>query len=159
MSLISKITRIKFIFSLSHINDITKWTEISRVDRGSIMGNLFESMRNIKNKLESRINYFAFTFIDGVVSLKKDFLYELPTSIPKKNKIHIDNSMNYNPDSNFMWKKPYIVWVANIKKPKNPEVFIKLAEHYEYKNIDFLMIGQIQDDAYNYILDSNLLPK
>jgi len=61
----------------------------------------------------------------------------------------------------FNWQKPFIIWVANIKQQKRPELFVELAKEFSSKEIDFLMVGKIQDEAYNWLknktnLSSNL---
>ena len=56
----------------------------------------------------------------------------------------------------FEWKRPFCVWIANIKPQKQPEIYLKLASITKEKlpNIDFLMIGAIQNEQYRSILHS-----
>lgn len=158
-ALISKLMKVKFIYSLSHVNDVTKWVGITKGKTQNIPTNLKLLTIDIKSRVLSRINYFAFYIVDGVISLKQDLLNELPSKFNQKNSMHIYNSMEHHQSEAFNWHKPYIVWVANIKKPKNPEIFIQLADDFKNYNIDFLMIGKIQDNTYNYLLKENNLPE
>ena len=59
----------------------------------------------------------------------------------------------------FEWKRPYVLWVANLKFHKNPEKFVELAEHFEESGVDFLMVGKIQDNRYAYLQSSENLPR
>ena len=53
---------------------------------------------------------------------------------------------------------PYLVWVANIKENKNPEICLELAEKLLTKNQDILMVGRIVDEKFNYFNDPDRLP-
>lgn len=47
-------------------------------------------------------------------------------------------------------KKIKILWVANLKQKKQPEVFIKMARHFSnIPNVEFIMMGKIQDQRYS----------
>ncbi|MDG6224261.1 MAG: glycosyltransferase family 4 protein [Candidatus Thermoplasmatota archaeon] len=56
--------------------------------------------------------------------------HEIPESIPKKE------------------KKPTIIWVANIKPLKRPEIFIELAKRMSDTGARFIMIGRPHDQRY-----------
>lgn len=147
---------VKFIYSLSHNNDVTKWSDqdLFRIRNGNILSRI----RGLGNILENRINYSAIDKVDGVASQKEEYLKYLPNSIDKKAAVYIRNSMEITPKGNFAWKKQYIVWVANIKRPKRPECFIELASRLADLDIDFIMVGKIQDHNYDYINEPDNLP-
>ena len=63
--------------------------------------------------------------------------------------------MEVKSNDHFIWDKPYVVWVANIKHPKRPECFIELANRSNNMEVDFLMIGKIQDHNYDYIINND----
>ena len=155
---VSRLLGSKFIYSISAISDSKPF-----VITGSHPFKRFQDKSAEKSKLslygvvrlsilltdpiKSAFNYMAVPlFANGIVSLNAEHLPDLYT----KSKMTIHNSMS-NTISNFEWPRPYIVWVANIKRKKNPEKYYQLAQMMESKGIDFLMVGQIQDDSYAYL--------
>jgi glycosyltransferase involved in cell wall biosynthesis len=53
-----------------------------------------------------------------------------------------------------------VLWVANLKPAKKPELFIELAKRFTSKaNVHFVMVGAVQDSAYEYLLDQRSLPE
>lgn len=149
-ALISKIKRIKFVFGLSALTDVKKW--VLKKNNSSFI-NL---IANLIFLFKERINYLGFYFIDGVVSLNNYLLSQIPKKV--KYTTCIRDSMESETYGVFEWKKPYVIWVANIKKNKNPEKFIELAKKFNDDSIDFLMVGKIQEQNYNYILNKENLP-
>lgn len=156
--LISKIMNIKFVFALSHVNDITKWVGKPYIKNNNLLRNTKLFLGNFKAKIISRVNFNALYCVDGVISLKKDFLNMMPLNISRKKNIHIYNSMEFLPTVDFQWNKPFVVWVANIKKAKNPDAFIDLARKFEGSEIDFIMVGKIQDSYYDFLVTRTNLP-
>lgn len=50
-----------------------------------------------------------------------------------------------------------IVWIANIKKWKRPEIFIRLAEHFQHdKKIRFIMIGRLDKSRFSILIKEKL---
>lgn len=158
--LVAKLQKVKFVYSLSHVNDVTQETCEKIVYSGNIIHRGRQFFSAIKISVARTINFLAISKVDGVVSLQRCLLDYLPSKkFSEKNSICIYNSMEYLPSIDFTWSKPYIVWVANIKPPKRPELYIQLAKDFENSGIDFLMIGAIQSSDYNYILNKENLPK
>ncbi len=152
-SLAAKIARVKMIFALSAVNDVVSWYYPSCREK-----NIKTIIKSLCRSLISLINYRAFYLIDGVVSLQKKLLDKLPKRFSKDNTITIYNSMNIEITKDFKWNKDYIVWVSNIKSIKQPEIYIELAKRMQNYNIDFLMVGKIQEDRYKYICEGRELP-
>jgi len=157
-AIVSKLNGSKFIYSISHIRDSKVWIRkghfifLNYFDKKQklvgIIAN-FCSLLFILTPLRSAFNFCAVPlFVDGVVSLNSDFLKNMPV----KKKVTIHNSMS-SKTLNFTWPKPYIVWIANLKKAKNPEKYYYLSKQLEDTGIDFLMIGSIQEKSYKFILD------
>ncbi len=48
---------------------------------------------------------------------------------------------------------PNIVWIANLKKWKQPEVFLKLVEEHNYLHANFIMAGNLSDSSYLGLID------
>jgi len=48
---------------------------------------------------------------------------------------------------------PTIVWIANLKKWKQPEVFLKLVEEHNNLHAKFIMAGNLSDSSYADLID------
>lgn len=157
----AKILGIRFIYSMSHINDAHTWTRNPITREKHNPSDARDWLRFISNKIQSIVhstkNAVSFKVMiwlaDGVVSLNEDFL----RLIPVRRKTAIHNSMS-NEAELFNWKRPYVAWVANIKPAKNPEEYIRLANACASTGVDFLMIGKIQNPKYSYLTEKNSLP-
>ena len=151
---------IKLLFSISTFTDIKKWVliKLPGLKRQGIQRRLRSFVRLIKVLFSNRINYMGYHFVDGVVSLRENLLQNIPSVKNKLLKICIYNSMEIRISGEFQWNKPYVVWVANIKERKNPALYIKAAEKFIDKKVDFLMVGKIQDNSYSFINDKDNLP-
>lgn len=139
----SKKMGIRFIFSASHLIDLNPWY-FNRNTR------FLYTIRNLINRLWQ---HRGFKYIDALIVNNKEYLNILP--VPKQYYIPNGMSTEYVP---FTWNKPYILWVANIKQPKRPELFVDLAKEFASKEIDFLMVGAVQEDSYKWIQDKKNLP-
>jgi len=158
-----KLFGIKLVFSISTYSDIQAWiwSGVFPFERFLVH---FKSSKGIKSMIgsskflfdpiKSFTNYLGFYFTDGVIGIQK----KLTNKLPVKQQISIYNSMDTFSLGEFYWGKPFIVWVANIKSKKNPEAFIKLAQRLIEENVDFIMIGNIQQPHYNEILKQENLP-
>ena len=159
-ALFCRLQRSPLVFTISHINDIRKWIHIKRDFRRA---GLTRRMRNLafilKQKISARINHMGYHWIDGLLSVTDDFLKKLPAGIPdtvKRKRIY--SSVKPTTAENFLWKRPYVVWVANVKKAKNPEQYIGAAARARVPGVDFLLVGAIQEPSYAYIRDCEGLP-
>lgn len=137
------------IFGVSHINDLKRWGYKSSATNSSIKGKI-NDFRKLAN---SAWNHFGFRYIDGLTVNNSDFLNMVKIS----HHIYIPNSMPVK-HKTFEWPKPYCVWVANIKPTKRPEQYLQLARSLEPTNIDFLMVGEIQNKNYKFIANGVELP-
>jgi len=152
---------IKLVFSISTFTDIKKWVliKLPSLKRQGIQRRLRSFARLIKVLFSNRINHVGYYFVDGVVSLRENLLQNIPSVKNKLLKICIYNSMEIKISGEFQWNKPYVIWVANIKERKNPALYIKAAEKFIDKKVDFLMVGKIQDNSYSFINDKGNLPE
>ncbi len=142
---------IPVVFAVSHIRDTIKWKKPAWALLKKLQIKSFAY--SIKLAFESRWNYRGYKYVDGVTVNNADLI----------NKITINNRA-YVPNSNtdatvmFSWSKPYVCWIANIKKRKQPELVIYLAKELEQLNVDILMAGKIQDQSYSYFKNKDQLP-
>jgi glycosyltransferase involved in cell wall biosynthesis len=138
--------RCKFVFSITALDDVKKWSYHPQ-----------PHLAKFRQMFESRINYIGYRFVDGIVSLRKDFLPLVP-DYPRVKKTLIYDCMEVGSADDFHWDKSYVVWVASVKKIKNPELYVKVAERLSDLPIDFLMIGKIADKSYSYLTDKGSIP-
>ncbi len=134
---------IPVVFASSHVNDHKPWL----IKKGA--GLKQQAKFLIKNRLEFR----AFKYVDGCTVNNREFLNRVSHS----RKIYIPNGM-VTDHVGFEWERPYCVWVANLKPPKRPELFIHLAEELDGNGVDFLMAGAIQDSDYEWVNERAKLP-
>lgn len=133
--------RIKIIFSVS-----------SEYDTHRFLYNKKQSFYiNFRKWLRNMHQFRGIRFVDAVVVNNKAHLNRLPVKTQK----FIPNGMTeeYVP---FVWEKPYCIWIANIKSIKRPELYIELAK--QISNVDFLMIGAVQEQKYKWVRDKKNLP-
>lgn len=143
---VCKVSQTPFVFAVSHINDITKFAYKPKVITGFL--GRFKSVLNIlKQKRESARQFTYLKDISGLTSLNSEFLGKV--NAPKerliKNAVPSDQT-------DFNWDKPYIAWVSSIKASKRPESFIALAKSFKSLEIDFLMVGPVQQANYQHKL-------
>ncbi|MCG2590803.1 glycosyltransferase family 4 protein [Rhodohalobacter sulfatireducens] len=140
----------KIIFAVSNKRDImaynTRWQGPFSLSR---------LLRFMQKNLISRYNHFGFKFVDALTVNNEDQLHLLDTEIAIKR--YIPNAVLSN-KKEFSWEKPYVLWVANIKKRKRPEIFVKLSERFKESGVDFLMIGKPSNDQYRWIIESEQTP-
>ncbi len=148
-----KLMRVKIVFSISHINDVIKWSHKVRGDANSLGERIRKWSSFIRSALSSRVNHFGYYWVDGVIAQLQQQTGKLP--VQKEQVIY--NSMDGRIIP-FHWKKPFIVWVASLKRTKNPEVFIELSRNLQEMNVDCLMIGRIQQSCYRVLLQDPGLP-
>ena len=133
--------KIPLVFSISHISDTQRWTYLIDPYKSPI--NFIKAM---KQGLVNALNYRGFKYVSGVASLNTQFLNLLPV----KKQRYLPNSVDTSAVP-FAWPKPYVVWVSNLKPQKQPDLYVKLARDLADTGVDFLMVGNIFYDDYNYI--------
>ena len=145
--LMFKLLGVKFIFAISHINDVLKWSHKVRFDAKSLRGKCAQWLESLRPALSSRVNHLGYYWVDGVIAQLKQQSKHLTG---KKNTV-IPNSVESSFEP-FRWEKPFVLWGSSIKKAKNPEKFIELSKHWRERGIDFLMVGKIVHSNYRPIL-------
>jgi glycosyltransferase involved in cell wall biosynthesis len=140
---------IPLVFAVSHVNDVNKFVSLPRFDNTGLQSVVKFLAKTVVYQLKSIVNYQAFQYVDAITLLNSQYAGKLPVQHQKV----IWNSVTDKTES-FEWKRPYCLWVANIKSSKRPEAFIQLAKlmSHRRKDIDFLMVGAIQDDNYRDII-------
>ncbi len=139
---------IKIIYAVSNIKDLQAYTYTW--SGGINFSNLLNYLK--KNALE-RINYEGIKFADGVTVNNEEHLRLISNS----NRLYVPNAIS-DKKADFEWKKPFVLWVANVKNRKRPEIFVQLAEKFKDINVDFLMIGDLTDAHYGWIREQDKVP-
>ncbi len=146
--ILSKLRGSKFVFAVSHINDVTVFS--AKPYAVSQQSNTKILEKSIKRKIKqciSGVNTLAFLLIDGLLLQHRGQALKYffgPTQVIYNSYAHPTHD-EYSilpriPDD------PYIVWIANVKHAKNPDLYIKLAADFRRTPIKFLMIGEIEDE-------------
>lgn len=136
------------VFSVSHEVDTLKyrWGLLKpRLDTKSYLYNGYRFLKNI-------YEFNGFRNVDVVVNQCRTFMGRVPSV-----EVYFPNSM-HEEKTEFAWSKRYCVWVSNLKKRKNPTEYIKLAERFSDLDLDFLIVGEIQDSKYNFVNNADELP-
>jgi glycosyltransferase involved in cell wall biosynthesis len=152
--------RIKLVFAITSISDTKRYKiiRLPEINKLKIKKRIRSLMRVVKVFMLSFINSYGCYFVNGATSVRKSLLINLSSFRKKVPKVCIYDSMETKLSEKFKWKKPYVIWVANLKKIKNPELFLNAARKFVDKNVDFIMVGKIQDDVYEYFNDKNEFP-
>lgn len=135
---------IPFIFAASSYGDVHPW-EVNKKVR---------FLWALRRKYQMIWHRLGFYYIDALTVNNKEYLQTL--SVPKQ--VFVPNGV-IEKSIPFSWDKPFCIWVANIKQIKRPELYIKLAKEFESENIDFLMVGAIQEEEYDWIEHGENLPE
>lgn len=141
-------SHMKVVFAVSNIRDLKP---LSATLKSPVS---IKNLRDfvLKNTV-SLFNHLGFSYVDAVTVNNENQL-SLSSINPK---IYVPNATNIKTE-NFSWPKPFILWVANIKDRKQPGLFVELARNFEHSEIDFLMMGKLEDHSYNWIKDQKKVP-
>ncbi|MEO6150167.1 MAG: glycosyltransferase [Mucilaginibacter sp.] len=144
---------VKFVFSISHIRDVQK--PVLKLQKLTGLASLKKNWRLYRNHTKELrdYNWEVFKKLDGLITLNPQYLDILPVKFQE----YIPNSME-NTIIPFKWNRNYCVWVANIKKRKNPGLVIELAKRCMDLDMDFIMIGAIQDKDFEWMNERDKLP-
>ncbi len=153
-ALIARLMNVKFVFSTAHIRDIKQLDPIMPNFSGDFISSSLSIVLIIFKNIRNWFNFFGHYFETAVVSNNADQLNKLPA----KKQLTVHDGF-ISPDVQpFIWPRPYVVWIANIKARKQPEMYVKLAQELKDLNVDFLVVGNIQDSEYKYFEQPDKLP-
>lgn len=140
---------IKFVFAVSAIQDLRAFTRRRYSgERVSLIRRALRMLAMLGDAAKDRANYLAVSLADGIVFQHAG---QLPRDIRGSYEI-IYNS--YPPDvvKPEPADAPFVLWVGNLKKIKNPEYFLRLAADLRHTGVEFWMAGGIQDRAYQCLV-------
>lgn len=139
----------KVVFSVCNMYDVIKWGhKLPAPCNLPLQQRLRHSLTIFRELLYSRYNYCGFYFVDGVIAQSQQQTQQAPVKYER---------VIYNSATDravpFRWNAPFVIWVSSLKKRKNIEAFLTLAEHFQGRGIDFLIVGQVQSGQYAYLKD------
>jgi len=126
----------RFVLALSHDDDTRVWPRIA---------DLWPPQHALR-ALQSGWNALARQRIDGFIAQHEGQALGLA---PERTRvIHNSAFVEVTP---FAWPRPYVAWVANLKRRKRPESFVALARACSALGLDFLAVGALQDKRYAWL--------
>jgi len=133
---IIKNSNIKTILHLAHKKDVSNFS--------------FKFSRKIITEyLESKYRKYILKNVDYIIGQAKYQDDLLKQNFRRKCDLIIQNFHPYPKEEILKSDKIKIVWIANWKKWKQPEVFIALAENLRHINAEFIMIGRKANDSWS----------
>lgn len=146
----------RFVFAVSHINDVRPFATKPHYSAGlSTVQRALRSLKRLWNAFVGAANYLGWHWADGAIFQHAG---QIPKGFRRPHAV-IYNSYPAIDATPPRADAPYILWVANIKKSKNPELFVALARDLQDTGVEFWMVGNIQDAAYRRLLgDAETLP-
>ena len=133
--------RIPVVLAVAHVDDVSRWPT------GPLTpGGVRDLVADLRRRAVHRRSWRAFTSSDGVAAIaaqRTDFLDRAPVVLQR----HVPNVVDPTSES-FVWPRPYVAWVANLKPRKRPEEIVPLARALAEHGVDLLVAGAVQDVRY-----------
>ena len=149
-AVVFRLLKAKVVFSVCNMYDVIKWGhKLPAPGSLTFKQRLRHSLTIFRELMYSRYNYCGFYFVDGVIAQSQ----QQTRKTPVKHERVIYNSATDRAVP-FTWNAPFVIWVSSLKKRKNIEAFLTLAEHFQERGIDFLIVGQVQSAQYAYLNDN-----
>lgn len=148
--LILRMSKIPVVFAGSHINDFKRVS----LDAFRDPRDLRDVKRSIAKTTESILNHGALKLVNAITTMNPEYL----RLVKHKTTTAIHDSMTDDTEP-FSWPRRYVIWVANLKRTKRPEICVGLAKSLLGSETDVVMVGGIQDRRYGYFTSSQQLPQ
>lgn len=146
-----------------YIGMVERWCK--RNNKKSVLGISMESncsktgilnlKKNFFNYPSNIINgYFTFYGINNadLIIAQSHYQQKLLQKNFNRNSIIIPNGHYVSKPPFKKADPPIISWISNIKRLKQPEVFLKLAEKYQQQNVQFVFAGRPDKGSYQKLL-------
>jgi glycosyltransferase involved in cell wall biosynthesis len=130
--------RVPVVLAVAHVDDVTRWPALPLA-----AGAIRHRAADLRHRVRHRRSWRAFRHVAAIAAQREDFLDRVPVDRQR----HIPNIVDptFVP---FVWPRPYVAWVANLKPRKRPEQLIPLARALDEHGVDLLVAGAVQDDRY-----------
>lgn len=130
--------RIPVVLAVAHVDDVSRW-----ITKPIVRGGLRDRAADVRHRLRHRRSWRAFRHVAAVAAQREDFLGRVPVTLQR----HVPNVVAPQVTP-FVWPRPYVAWVANLKGRKRPEQLVPLARALATEGIDLLVAGGVQDERY-----------
>lgn len=138
-----KKNKIPVLFAASSVNDVDPWFYKKRDG----------IKKTIKSLAKSHWNHLGMRLVDAVTVNNSEYLNRLSVA----DQYFVPNGMPIDSEP-FEWNKRYCAWVSNIKQIKRPEKLVELATCLRSEDVDFIMVGDIQESSYEWMRTPGNLP-
>jgi glycosyltransferase involved in cell wall biosynthesis len=141
------------VFAASSNDDVLRWPAEGRPALGEVT--LRDHASQLRWRVLHRLSHRALRDVAALTVQREDFLGRAPT----REQVVVRNSAA--PDTGaaaFAWPRPYVAWVANIKRRKRPQLLPVIADRLAAHGVDVLFAGALRDDRYAALLRPGAAP-
>jgi glycosyltransferase involved in cell wall biosynthesis len=158
--LAARMANTRFVFSMAARSHAARWSYTPGGSDGSLVGEAKSGLLKARQLMRSRVAFEAYRAVDGLSSNLEELFDDLPDGPGiTPNRATIYNAIDPGYSTPFQWPRPYVVWVANLKKCKNPDVYVEAARRLRDElDVDFLMVGGIHQEEYRYVAEPGRVP-
>lgn len=129
---------IPVVLAVMHVDDVARWPT-----QPPVRGGPRDRAADVRHRLRHRRSWRAFRDVAAVAAQRADFLDRVPVRLQR----HIPNVVDPAVEP-FLWPRPYVAWVANLKARKRPEHLVPLAHALATRGMDLVVAGGVQDERY-----------
>ncbi len=144
-------TGVPVVLAASSNDDVVPWPEERWPDLRSV------GIRGFLSEARSRTAHRAgFGSLGDVAVLtvqRADFLGRAPVARQR-----VVRNLVSPERASFSWPRPYVAWVANLKRRKRPELLPVIADRLASHGVDLLVAGAVQDERYRGLLARERVP-
>jgi glycosyltransferase involved in cell wall biosynthesis len=135
------------VFAASHIDDLVPWPRRSWPAVRPGPDGLRDHLGELRTRIAERRSFGALKACTALTVQREDFLRIAPVG-------HQEVVRNIASDAvtPFRWPRPYVAWVANLKRRKRPELIAQIAERVAPHGVDVLVAGAVHEERYRNLL-------
>jgi glycosyltransferase involved in cell wall biosynthesis len=134
------------VFAASSNDDVSPWPEERLPDLGEVP--VRDLVAELRTRLRHRRSYGALRNVAALTVQREDFLGRVDVR-PQV----VVRSLVAREVTPFEWPRPYVAWVANLKRRKRPELIPPIAARVAPHGVDVLVAGGVQTDAQRRMFD------
>jgi glycosyltransferase involved in cell wall biosynthesis len=135
------------VFATSSNDDVARWPQEGWPGPREV--GLRDHAAQLRWRVVHRLGHRALRDVDVLTVQREDFLGRAPT----RRQVVVRNSGSSDADrTTFSWPRPYVAWVANMKRRKRPELLPAIADRLAVHGVDVLFAGALRDDRYASLL-------
>jgi len=140
------------VFAASSNDDVMGWPQEGWPSLREV--GLRDHAAQLRWRLTHRLGYRALRDVAVLTVQREDFLGRALTrhQVVVRNSGAVDLAAGDGGGAPFAWPRPYVAWVANLKRRKRPDLLPALAERLAPLGVDVLFAGALQDDRYAPLL-------